>query len=120
MVELHIVKNEPGPGGMLPGFEPPPKKPGPITESAKRTIEWLKDQGALDGRHDLQIELILSAALAVDDGLRSPRPTIATTNLYGKLVELLDKLPVPTADTDEADNAFWAAVGAAAPTKATP
>lgn len=115
MAKLHVVKNGDGNTQVLPGFEPPPKKPGPITASARKTVEWLRNQGALDGRHDLQVELIMSAALAVDDGLRSPRPTIATTNLYGKLVELLDKLPMPTADNDEADAAFWAAVGAAAP-----
>lgn len=119
MANLYVVSEEgDNTGGMLPGFSPPAKKPGPIHAAATKTIDWLRDQGALDGRHDLQVELIMSAALAVDHGLRTDRTSIATTNLYGKLVDL-DKLPVPAQASDDQDADFWAAVASAAPPAAS-
>ena len=120
MANLYVVSEEgDNTGGMLPGFSPPAKKPGPIHAAATKTIDWLRDQGALDGRHELMVELILSNALAVDHGLRTDRTSIATTNLYGKLVELLDKLPVPAQASDDQDADFWAAVASAAPPAAS-
>ncbi len=111
-MKLQVIQDSTETHAALPGLADPLFTPGPITNSARKTIDSLQNSGLLTEKDALRVEMILAAALAVDRGLRAERPTIATTTLYGRLAELMESLPAPRADDDPADTAFWNAVAA--------
>lgn len=92
---------------MLPGFVPDAttEADSGLRAAALATIESLRADGLLTGRHALTAQLLLATSERAGMGLQAGKTTIATTNLLRLLAELLEKLPVDeTAVSDGAES----------------
>lgn len=92
----------------LPGLTPPPPPPGPIALAANKTIDALTAQGLILQRHAVTCEVVRQLATAVDKGLAAPRVSVATSTLARHLIEAIESLPSPDADTPDAWDALQA------------
>lgn len=55
----------------LPGLEPPEPTDGPMVKAAHATMAQLLELRAVEPRHAVQVQLVLSLAAAIDAGTRT-------------------------------------------------
>ncbi len=87
----------------LPGLEVPGLDglagAGPMAKAAKVTLDALADAGALEPRHAVLVQLVLSMAAAVDRGVGSGRASAAAMAAKQLLETMLVLDPPPEGPT---------------------
>lgn len=82
----------------LPGMEPPPSSDDRLTHSAEVTVEALRDQGAIEPWHELDVMIVLELAKAVTESRG-----IAKSQMFGALLAARARLPEPVVASIDAE-----------------
>lgn len=94
----------------LPGLTPPSSNTGSLSKAAVASIAALEQDGLIEARHALTVQLILGLAQSLDGDLARGKITVAMSQATKQLLDAIDSLPTPDAgpsdEWDEMARAF--------------